>query len=233
MENRFELKWDLLVDFQKQDEKAKEIKARYAEKVEDARQKVVDARTKYEVILQREFAGGSVATEKKKAIADVEKAEAALQLAKEEEAKAIDYAHTHASGTITYSDLSLDFNKNVKGKIFDEYAKPLIEKAQEALYNYYDALAQYSQLNEDVERVTEYLRERTRKSKGAHYVAINPIEFRKLPKPTDQVLVDVQRLKYVPEGVNGTEESIVDKLAELRSRTTNVAAFSFKGEGAK
>lgn len=185
--------------------KAKEIKVRYAEKVEDARQKVVDARTKYEVILQREFAGELVATEKKRAIADVEKTEAALQLAKEEEAKAIDYAHTHASGTITYSDLSLDFNKNVKGKIFDEYAKPLIEKAREALYDYYDALAQYSQLNTDVGQVTDYLSEMTRKSKGPHYVATNPIEFRKLPKPTDRVLVDVQRLKYVPVGFEGVQ----------------------------
>lgn len=206
MENRFELKWDLLVDFQKQDEKAKEIKARYAEKVEDARQKVVDARTKYEVILQREFAGDSVATEKKKAIADVEKAEAALQLAKEEEAKAIDYAHTYASGTITRNDLVLDFNQNVKGEIFDEYAKPLIEKARGALYDYYDALAQYSQLHEDVDRVTGYLREMTRNSKGTNYVALNPVDFRKLPKPTDQVLVDVQRLKYVPKGFDGVKD---------------------------
>ncbi|XLP21354.1 hypothetical protein ACFMB7_22750 [Bacillus toyonensis] len=217
MENRFELKWDLLDDFHTQDEKANEIKARYAEKVEDARQKVVDARTKYEVTLQREFSGESVATEKKKVIADVEKAEAALQLAKEEETKAIKYAHTYASGTITYSDLSLDFNKSVKGEIFDEYAKPLIEKAREALYDYYNALAQYSQLHEDVERVTEYLREMTRKGKGAYSTAINPVDFRKLPKPTDQVLIDVQRLKYVPEGFDGTEEFILDKLAKMRS----------------
>lgn len=217
MENRFELKWDLLEDFHTQDEKANEIKARYVEKVEEARQKVVDARTKYEVILQREFAGGLVAAEKKKAIADVEKAEAALQLAKEEETKAIDYAHTYASGTITYSDLSLDFNKNVKGEIFDEYAKPLIEKAREALYNYYNALAQYSQLHEDVDRVTDYLREMTRKGKGAHYVALNPVDFRKLPKPTDQLLIDVQRLKRVPEGFDGVEEFILDKLAKMHS----------------
>ncbi|MRB11294.1 hypothetical protein H0I83_24710 [Bacillus thuringiensis serovar fukuokaensis] len=217
MGNKFELKWDLLEDFHMQDEKANEIKARYAEKVEEARQKVVDARSKYEVILQREFAGELVAAEKKKTIADVEKAEAALQLAKEEETKAIDYAHTYASGTITYSDLSLDFNKNVKGEIFDEYAKPLIEKAREALYDYYDALAQYSQLHEDVDRVADYLREMTRKGKGAYYVAINPVDFRKLPKPTDHVLDEVQRLKCVPEGFDGTEEFILDTLAKMHS----------------
>lgn len=217
MENRFELKWDLLDDFHTQDEKANEIKARYAEKVEEARQKVVDARTKYEVILQREFACELVAAEKKKAIADVEKAEAALQLAKEEETKAIDYAHTYASGTITRSDLALDFNQNVKGEIFDEYAKPLIEKARKALYDYYDALAQYSQLHEDVDRVTDYLREMTRNSKGTHYVALNPVDFRKLPKPTDQLLIDVQRLKRVPEGFDGVEEFILDKLAKMHS----------------
>ncbi|MCC2535806.1 hypothetical protein [Bacillus paranthracis] len=205
MENRFELKWDLLVDFQKQDVKAKEIKVRYAEKVEDARQKVVDARTKYEVILQREFAGESVATEKKKAIADVEKAEAALQLAKEEEAKAIDYAHTYASGTITRNDLVLDFNQNVKVEIFDEYAKPLIEKAREALYDYYNALAQYSQLNSDVDKVSDYLNEMGRGSRDLRSVALNPIDFRKLPKPTNQVLADVQRLKYVPVGFEGVK----------------------------
>ena len=217
MENRFELKWGLLDEFHRQDEEANEIKVRYAEKVKDARQKVVDARIKYEVILQREFAGESVAVEKKKVIADVEKAEAALQLAQEEETKAIEYAHTYASGTITYSDLSLDFNKNVKGGIFDEYAKPLIEKAREALYNYYDALAQYSQLHEDVDRVTDYLREMTRNSKGTNYVALNPVDFRKLPKPTDQVLIDVQRSKYVPKGFDGTEEFILDKLSEMRN----------------
>ncbi|MGN4445815.1 hypothetical protein ACTFOB_12970 [Bacillus cereus group sp. MYBK79-1] len=217
MENRFELKWDLLDDFHTQDEKANEIKARYAEKVEDARQKVVDARTKYEVTLQREFAGESVAIEKKKAIADVERAEAALRLAEEEQTKAINYARTYASGTITYSDLSRDFNKNLKGEIFDEYAKPLIEKAREALFNYYNALAQYSQLHEDVDRVTDYLREMTRNSKGAHCVALNPVDFRKLPKPTDQVLIDVQRLKCVPEGFDGTEEFILDTLAKMHS----------------
>jgi len=205
MENRFELKWDLLVDFHKQDVKAQEIKVRYVEKVEDARQKVVDARTKYEVILQREFAGESVAKEKKKAIADVEKAEAALHLAKEEEAKAIDYAHTYASGTITRNDLVLDFNQNVKVEIFDEYAKPLIEKAREALYDYYNALAQYSQLNSDVDKVSDYLNEMGRGSRDPRSVALNPIDFRKLPKPIDQVLADVQRLKYVPVGFEGVK----------------------------
>lgn len=217
MENRFELKWGLLDEFHTQDEEANEIKVRYAEKVKDARQKVVDARTKYEVILQREFAGESVAVEKKRVITDVEKAEAALQLAQEEETKAIEYARTYASGTITRNDLVLDFNQNVKDQIFDEYAKPLIEKAREALYDYYDALAQYSQLHEDVDRITDYLREMQRNSKGARYVPLNPVDFQKLPKPTDQVLIDVQRLKYVPEGFDGTEEFILDKLAKMRS----------------
>ncbi|MGQ0414400.1 hypothetical protein ACT4UL_00105 [Bacillus sp. HC-TM] len=101
------MEWKLYDEFSVQNDKAHEFIAGYREKVQAAKEDVTAATLAYEDILKQEFAGKKVATQKKAALAEIEKAQAALRIAEDEYSKAKDYAMANLAGTITLDDLEI------------------------------------------------------------------------------------------------------------------------------
>ncbi|MEM5659531.1 hypothetical protein AAHB50_28880 [Bacillus toyonensis] len=93
-------KWKLYEEYKEQDKKALELQERYIQKVKDAKEGVTSAVVAYEDILKKEFAGESVATQKKKALSDIDKARTAIQVAEEEAKQAHDYAAAELQGVL-------------------------------------------------------------------------------------------------------------------------------------
>ncbi|MEK4839993.1 hypothetical protein [Bacillus sp. FSL L8-0152] len=197
--------WELIQKWEVQADKANEMKARYAQKIEDAKAVVREATVKYEMILRQEFEGQDVAAEKEKALSDIEKAKAAVQVAEEEENKAFKYANEHLHGKITIHDLVKDFRSNVAPQIQKEELQPIIDRADKALFEYYEALAEFYQKRETVRHTVEWLNERGRKAKPYAGSTQNPMNVRYMPKPTNKVLKQVEDYRYVPKGYAAAE----------------------------
>lgn len=142
--------WELLEKYETQGDKALEMQARYDQKVEDAKADVREATVKYEMLLRKEFEGEDVAAAKKKAITEIEKAKEAVKVAEEEKSKAYAYSSEYLHGKLTIKDLVDDFNRNVAPQITKEDVFPLYVQAENALYDYYDALAKIYTIAEEV-----------------------------------------------------------------------------------
>ncbi|PEX92993.1 hypothetical protein CN465_21060 [Bacillus cereus] len=209
--------WELLGKYETQGNAAHEMQKRYHQKVEDAKEKAVEATVKYEAILQKEFAGESVVAEKTKALADIDTANAAVKIAKDELNKAYDYSNKYIHGKITLKDLADDFRTNIAPQIREKEVQPIIDRAEKALYEYYEALAEFYAKRATIKRTTEWFSERAVKQKQHPGILTNPADSRKIPRPTDHVLAQIERLHYVPEDFNGAEGYILDKLAKIRS----------------
>lgn len=195
--------WELIQKWEVQADKANEMKARYAQKIEDAKAVVREATVKYEMILRQEFEGLDVATEKEKALSDIEKAKAAVQVAEEEENKAFEYANEYLHGKITIHDLVKDFRSNVSPQIEKEELQPIIDRADKALLEYYEALAEFYEKKRTVQYTTDWLNERARKQKPRIGITLNPMNVRYMPKPTNEVLKQVEDFRYVPQSYTG------------------------------
>ncbi|PGE11501.1 hypothetical protein COM64_27770 [Bacillus toyonensis] len=209
--------WELLGKYETQGEAAHEMQQRYIQKVEDAKEKAVEATVKYEVILQKEFAGGSVVAEKTKALADIDTANAAVKIAKDELNKAYDYSNKYIHGKVTLKDLADDFRTNIAPQIREKEVQPIIDRAGKALYAYYEALAEFHEKRAAIKYTTDWFSERAIKQKPHPGTLTNPADNREFPRPTDQVLAQIERLHYVPEDFNGVEGFILDRLAKMRS----------------
>lgn len=197
--------WELMQKFETQYEKAQEMKARYGQKVHDADAEIKEATVKYEMSLRREFEGEDVAAAKQKALEDIEKAKAAYEVAQEESGKAYKYSNEYLHGKITILDIISDFNQNVAPQIKKEDVFPLYEQAENALYDYYDALAKIYSIAEEVRPTIDWLNEIKRGQKGPMPVIHNPAKGSNmyLPRVTNKVLQDVENYRFVPEGYNG------------------------------
>ncbi|QIW18314.1 hypothetical protein [Bacillus thuringiensis] len=209
--------WELLGKYETQGEAAHEMQKRYRQKVEAAKERVVEATVKYEVILQKEFSGESVVAEKKKALADIDVANAAVKIAKDELNKAYDYSNKYIRGKVTLKDLADDFRMNIAPQIREKEVQPIVDRAERALYAYYEALAEFHSKRAAIKQATDWFSERAIKQRPYPGALINPADSREFPRPTEQVLSQIERLHYVPEDFNGVEGFILDRLAKIHS----------------
>ncbi|MED0905290.1 hypothetical protein [Bacillus nitratireducens] len=229
--------WELMQKFATQHEKAHEMNARYSQKVHDADAEIKEATVKYEMLLRKEFEGEDVAAAKQKALEDIEKAKAAYEVAQEESGKAYKYSNEYLHGKITIQDIINDFNQNIAPQIKKEDVFPLYEQAENALYDYYDALAKIYSIAEEVRPTIDWLDEIKRGQKGPMSVIHNPAKGSNmyLPRPTNQILQDVERYRFVPKGYNGLteEQEWKNGMAKLKEEAAAAATKQSTKKAAK
>ncbi|PEB54190.1 hypothetical protein CON65_16560 [Bacillus pseudomycoides] len=197
------LNWKLYEDYKEQDRKALELTERYAKKVKDAKEGVTAAVVAYEDVLKKEFAGESVATQKKKALSDIDKARTALQVAEEEAKQANEYAEQELQGTISRVELANDWNENIEPAIRKERLVPIVEKAHKGLKEYYSALADFYKLNDEFSGLLSELQEIERSAWRAGekrmYTYTDIAQLGDIPKPSDDDLMQVYRTRDLPD----------------------------------
>lgn len=199
------LRWELLDEFKVQDNKALEFQRKYKEKLEDEKKKAREAVENYEAILLKEFAGENVATAKKKALVDIEKANEAVKVAEEERIKAVDYANKNLTGSITADDLHDDFIR-FRGEVREKMLQPILDRQRKALADYYQALADHHMLSDAYEDECETINQLTRKRKGSMRISHRPTEvYRDAILPKDADLEFVRISKEVPTHLQGGE----------------------------
>lgn len=199
-------KWELYEEYKKQDEKANELTERYAQKVKDAKEGVIAAIVAYEDILKKEFAGESVATQKKTALSNIDKARAALQVSEDEAKKAYDYAIEEISGSINSMHLVDDWLKNVEPAIHKERFDPIKERAHKALKEYYSALADFYKLNDEFSGLLSELNElerqrsigRLQRGERGTFTYGDIAQLKEMPMPSDEDLAQVYQTRDLP-----------------------------------
>ncbi|HFU7057686.1 TPA: hypothetical protein ACGN81_004769 [Bacillus cereus] len=196
------MEWKLYEEYKKQDEKALELTERYAQKVQEAKAGVTAAVVAYEDVLKKEFAGESVATQKKKALSDIDKARAALQVAEEEAKQANDYAEQELQGSIDSVALWHDWNENIEPAIRKERLEPIVGRAKTALKEYYSALADFYKLGDEFSGLLTELQELERSAwrtgrKGMR-IYTDIAQLRDMPKPSDEDLAQVYQTRDLP-----------------------------------
>lgn len=187
--------WKLYDEFTVQNDKAHEFIGTYREKVQSAKDDVTVAMQAYEEILKQEFAGKKVDAKKKVALADIEKAKAALKVAEGEYTKANDYAMTNLAGTITLDDLAADWQRNVVPTVRRDKVEPLRKKAEQGLKDYFEAVADILRLESENAWAVGFMNERFRSRKGARPLMQNVASFGDIPKPPNDSDWD-KLLKY-------------------------------------
>ncbi|MEH7463870.1 hypothetical protein V7166_17810 [Bacillus thuringiensis] len=191
------MEWKLYESYKKQDEKANEFVENYAQKVRDVKEGVTAAVDAYEELLRKEFAGEAVSTKKAKALSDIDKARAALQVAEEEASKANDYAHEHLAGEITLDDLIDDWNGNVVPTLRRDRVAAIKQQSYEGLKLYYGAIQDLMCLNAECSLAQGDIKEKVRKhrSKDGYRSLHDVANFNDVadhPKDTDWITL----LKY-------------------------------------
>ncbi|MGH1281965.1 hypothetical protein [Bacillus basilensis] len=189
------MEWKLYDEFTVQNDKAHKFIETYREKVQAAKDDVTAATQAYEEILNQEFAGKKVDTKKKAALADIEKAKAALKVAESEYTKANDYAMTNLAGTITIDDLAADWQRNVVPTVRRDKVEPLRKKAEQGLKDYFEAVADILRLESENAWAVGFMNERFRSRKGARPLMQNVASFGDIPKPPNDSDWD-KLLKY-------------------------------------
>ncbi|WP_144660494.1 hypothetical protein [Bacillus tropicus] len=189
------MKWELYDEYTVQNDKAQEFIGTYREKVQAAQDEVTAATLAYEEILKQEFEGKKVDAKKKAALANIEKAKAALKVAESEYTKANDYAMTNLAGTITLDDLAADWQRNVVPTVRRDKVEPLRKKAEQGLKDYFEAVADILRLESENAWAVGFMNERFRSRKGARPLMQNVASFGDIPKPPNDSDWD-KLLKY-------------------------------------
>lgn len=177
------MEWKLYDEFSVQNDKAHEFIAGYREKVQAAKEDVTAATLAYEDILKQEFAGKKVATQKKAALAEIEKAQAALRIAEDEYTKAKDYAMANLAGTITLDDLANDWRTNIVPTVRKNKVDPLRKKAEQGLRDYFEAVVGILQIESENKWAVDFMNERFRSRKGARPLMQNAAGIGDIPVP--------------------------------------------------
>ncbi|MBE7149903.1 hypothetical protein FUT12_20505 [Bacillus mycoides] len=198
------MEWKLYDEFVVQNDKAKGFVANYREKVQTAKDAVTSATKAYEVILQKEFAGEKVATQKKAALADIEKAQAALKVTEGEYSKANDYAMANLAGTITLDDLARDWRNSFVPALRQEQVDPLRQKAEQGLRDYFEAVVGILQIESENKWAVDFMNERFRSRKGARPLMQNAAGIGDIPvPPNDSDWNNILKYKQIPARFKG------------------------------
>ncbi|EJR54312.1 MULTISPECIES: hypothetical protein [Bacillus] len=193
------MEWKLYDEFAVQNDKANEFIAGYREKIKTAKEDVAAATKAYEAILQQEFAGEKVATQKKAALADIEKARAVLKVAEGEYSKANDYAMANLAGTITLDDLARDWRNNFVPTLRQEKVDPLRQKAEQGLKDYFAAVLEILRIESENQWAVEFMNERFRSRKGARPIMQNAAGIVDIPvPPNDSDWNNILKYKQIP-----------------------------------
>lgn len=197
------LNWKLYEDYKEQDRKVLELQERYEQKVKDAKEGVTAAVVAHEDVLKKEFAGESVAAQKKKALSDIDKARTALQVAEEEKRQAYDYATEELQGDIGSIALWNDWNENIEPAIRKERLVPIVERAHKGLKEYYSALADFYKLNDEFRGLLSELQEldnsEWRAGRKGSRVYTDIAQLRDMPKPSDEDLMRIYQTRDLPD----------------------------------
>ncbi|MED1379958.1 hypothetical protein [Bacillus mycoides] len=198
------MEWKLYDEFVVQNDKAKGFVANYREKVQTAKDAVTSATKAYEVILQKEFAGEKVAKQKKAALADIEKAQAALKVTEGEYSKANDYAMANLAGTITLDDLARDWRNSFVPTLRQEQVDPLRQKAEQGLRDYFEAVVGILQIESENKWAVDFMNERFRSRKGARPLMQNAAGIGDIPvPPNDNDWNNILKYKQIPARFKG------------------------------
>ncbi|MGM2670762.1 hypothetical protein ACS2QR_22760 [Bacillus cereus group sp. Bce026] len=200
-------KWELYEEYKVQDRKANELVEQYAQKVKDAKEGVTATVVAYEDILKKEFAGESVATQKKKALSDIDKARTALQVAEEEARQAHGYATAELQGGIDSIALWHDWNENIEPAIRKERLEPIVGRAHTALKEYYSALADFYKLGDEfsglISEVQEIERSAWRAGRKGMHTYTDIVQLKDMPKPSDEDFIRVYQTRDLPDAYKG------------------------------
>lgn len=206
------MEWKLYEEYKKQDEKALELTERYAQKVKGAKEGVTAAVLAYEDVLKKEFAGESVATQKKKAVSDIEKARTALQVAEEEAKQANDYAAGELQGSIDSITLWHDWMDNFKPTIRKERLEPIVGRAHAALKEYYSALADFYKLGDEFRGLQSEAQkiEHGRQRAGGKmiYTFTDIASLNDMPQPSNEDLMQVHLTRDLPYAYKEENENV-------------------------
>ncbi|WP_020062788.1 hypothetical protein [Bacillus sp. 123MFChir2] len=193
------MEWKLYDEFSVQHDKAHEFIAGYREKVQAAKNDVTAATQAYEEILNQEFVGKKVDAKKKAALADIEKAKAALKVAESEYTKANDYAMTNLAGTITLDDLARDWQTNFVPTVRKNKVDPLRKKAEQGLRDYFEAVEEILRVESENEWAVNFMNERFRSRKGARPLMQNAASIGDIPvPPNDNDWHKILKYKQIP-----------------------------------
>ncbi|MEH6891316.1 hypothetical protein V7024_16735 [Bacillus sp. JJ864] len=201
------MEWKLYEDYKIQGVKALEFVESYAQKVRDAKEGVTAAVAAYEDTLNREFSGESIGAKKAKALENIEKANAALEVAEKEASKAYDYAAKELQDEVTLDDLANDWFGNINPMLQKERVQPIVERAHNGLQEYYSALVDFYKLNDEFGGLIAELNQLGRGLKGAIPSFSDVFALRDMPKPSDTDLMYVQRTKELPEEFRKEEKT--------------------------
>ncbi|KEK25168.1 hypothetical protein [Bacillus gaemokensis] len=192
------MEWELYEKYKAQDDKALEFTERYAQKVRDAKESVAAAVVVYEDVLRKGFAGESVGTQKKKALGDIDKAKAALQVAEKEASQANEYAEQELQGRITVEDLWADWDNSIEPKVQKERVQPIIERAQKAILEYYRSIVAYYELNNEFNEIGSDLNSLARGRKGAQRYFYGVFQDADMPKIDEHIIEQIHRYQKLP-----------------------------------
>ncbi|MEH6892245.1 hypothetical protein V7024_21770 [Bacillus sp. JJ864] len=193
------MEWKLYDEFSVQNDKAHEFIAVYREKIQAAKEDVTAATLAYEEILNQEFVGKKVATQKKTALDNIDKARAAVKVAEDEYTKANDYAMTKLAGTITIDDLAHDWRTNFLPTVRKNKVDPLRKKAEQGLRDYFEAVAEILRVESENEWAVNFMNERFRSRKGARPLMQNAASIGDIPvPPNDNDWHKILKYKQIP-----------------------------------
>ena len=193
------MEWKLYDEFSVQNDKAHEFIAVYREKIQAAKEDVTAATLAYEEILNQEFVGKKVATQKKAALDNIDKARAAVKVAEDEYTKANDYAMTKLAGTITIDDLAHDWRTNFVPTVRKNKVDPLRKKAEQGLRDYFEAVAEILRVESENEWAVNFMNERFRSRKGARPLMQNAASIGDIPvPPNDNDWHKIMKYKQIP-----------------------------------
>ncbi|GAA0134732.1 hypothetical protein YSY43_15720 [Paenibacillus sp. YSY-4.3] len=200
------INWELKEKYDTQDVKFTELRAKHEASVKEAEEKLAVAVAHKQEILRREFEeSADLSAERAKSVTAVEKAEKALQEAKELSDAARTYIYEKSKeGRIKAIDLALDWNGNVVKEIREKELAPIVDRltaAKSELYNalldFYELTDKYEPLRKDVAELEDRESDAERRTKQ-HVVPIEQ-EYN-LPFVSDLDVRNIKRERKLPEG---------------------------------
>lgn len=174
---------------------------KYDQAVRDAEQKLKDLQIKLDETLTLEItAGKDQTTAKTKLRAEIDSAEKELIEKQQERTRAYQLKGTMNKNNISIADLIVDYKNNYCPVVFDEEVKPIAERLAKAKSDYFNALLDLYEKDDEYAEVYGMIRDYAIKEKvGDVYLFVdNPVYYQK------QIIQDA--VITVPEIRNALKE---------------------------
>lgn len=202
-------KWDLLEQYEKQDERLNQMKREYLQKEREAKEHVENLKAQYSALIQRELREGkNLDAEKSKLRQQIVDAEKAAELAAQERSEVfrfIDDEHSQAD-RITIADLAHDWLSNYVPAVRAEEVEPILERMRAARAEYLNAAMDLLELDDEYRALHSRLQEMVnvyyRSGKhGARPHIPRVIDGRSIPTMSGEELHNLQEYRRLPHDV--------------------------------